>query len=160
MDDCAVIDSPVGRLGLRAQADVLVSVDFLEDAAELREPLSPFLRTAVTQLRAYFRDAATNFDFALSATGTAYQRSVWKALAAIPPGAAQTYGQVARQVSGSARSIAAACKANPWPIIVPCHRVVAKDGLGGYCGTTKGRALDIKRWLLRHEGLKGADGGE
>lgn len=159
MDDNAVIDTPVGRLGLRARADALVSVDFLEDTAELREPLSPFLRAAVSRLRAYFRNGGTNFDLALSAAGTAYQRSVWKALAAIPPGQVQTYAQLARQVGGSARSVAAACKANPWPIIVPCHRIVAKDGLGGYCGTTKGEALENKRWLLRHEGWKGTDGG-
>jgi len=160
MDDNAVIDSPVGRLGLQAQTDALVSVDFLEDTAELREPLSPFLRAAVARLRTYFREGGTHFDFALSATGTAYQRSVWKALAAIPPGEVRTYAQLARHVGGSARSVAAACKANPWPIIVPCHRVVAKNGLGGYCGATAGRALENKRWLLRHEGWKGADGGD
>ena len=160
MDDHAVIDTPVGRLGLRAQANVLTSVDFLPDGADLREPLSPFLRTAVARLRAYFRDRETNFDLALSPTGTAYQRSIWKALAAIPCGQVQTYAQLAQQAGGSARSVAAACKANPWPIIVPCHRVVAKNGLGGYCGATAGRALENKRWLLRHEGWKGADGGE
>lgn len=154
VDDEAVIDSPVGRLSLMARGNALMSVDFLDDNAERREPRSPFLRAAVAWLRSYFQEPGMVFDLALSDAGTAYQRSIWTALKAIPSGEARTYAQLARRVGGSARSVAAACKANPWPIIVPCHRVIASDGLGGYCGTTRGRALEIKRWLLWHEGWR------
>jgi methylated-DNA-[protein]-cysteine S-methyltransferase len=160
VDDEAVIDSPVGRLRLKARGDALASVDFLDDAAERREPRSPFLRAAVGWLHSYFQEPGMVFDLALSDAGTAHQRAVWTALRAIPPGEVHTYAQLARLAGGSARSVAAACKANPWPIIVPCHRVIARDGLGGYCGTTRGRALETKRWLLRHEGWRGVDGGE
>lgn len=159
-EDEAVIASPVGRLRLRARAGALLSLDFLDDTADCREPHSPFLRDVLARLRAYFLDPDTVPGLTLSDAGTVYQRSVWTALRAIPSGEAHTYSQIARRAGGCARSVAAACRANPWPIIVPCHRVVARDGLGGYCGATQGRPLEIKRWLLRHEGWRGADAGE
>jgi methylated-DNA-[protein]-cysteine S-methyltransferase len=145
---------------LHAQSGVLVSVDFLPETAEPREPQSPFLRIVAARLKEYFRDGRTSFDFPLADTGTAYQRAVWKALIDIPPGEARTYGQLVPQEGGCARAIAGACRANPWPILVPCHRVVAQDGLGGYYGATTGRPMEIKRWLLRHEGWPGAGAGE
>lgn len=154
-DDCAVIDTPIGCLGLRARSGTLVAVDFLEDTAEPRESPTLFLRSVAAQLAAYFHDRHAAFTLPLAETGTPYQRRVWRALATIPVGEARSYGQLARQVGGSARSVAAACKANPWPIVVPCHRVVAADGLGGYCGATAGHALEIKHWLLRHEDWHG-----
>jgi methylated-DNA-[protein]-cysteine S-methyltransferase len=159
-DDRAVIDSPLGRIGLHAQSGVLVSVDFLPETADLRKPLSPFLRAVAAQFADYFHDGQKAFDLPLADAGTPYQRAVWKALTTIPPGEARTYGQLARQVGGSPRSVAGACRANPWPIVVPCHRLVAKNGLGGYCGTTQGKGLQNKCRLLEHEGWPGADAGE
>ncbi|MGM0593267.1 MAG: methylated-DNA--[protein]-cysteine S-methyltransferase, partial [Pseudomonadota bacterium] len=71
---------------------------------------------------------------------------------AIPAGEALTYAELASRVGSSARAVAGACRANPMPLLIPCHRVVAVDGPGGYLGSTAGQALAIKRWLLRHEG--------
>jgi len=84
--------------------------------------------------------------------GTPFQRRVWKALREIPPGRTITYSELARQLGTGARAVGGACRANPCPIVVPCHRVVAVNGLGGFSGDTSGRKLEIKRWLLRHEG--------
>lgn len=62
------------------------------------------------------------------------------------------YGELAEKLASGPRAIAAACRTNPIPILIPCHRVVAKAGLGGYMGETEGEALSIKQWLLQHEG--------
>lgn len=79
-------------------------------------------------------------------------RRVWTALSEIPPGHIETYGSLARRLGSGPRAVAAACRANVFAIVVPCHRVVSASGLGGYCGQTDGHLLEIKRWLLRHEG--------
>jgi methylated-DNA-[protein]-cysteine S-methyltransferase len=84
--------------------------------------------------------------------GTPFQCRVWQALRDIPPGTTRTYGELARDLGTSPRAIGGACRANPCLIAVPCHRVVARDGLGGFAGERGGKRLAVKRWLLRHEG--------
>jgi methylated-DNA-[protein]-cysteine S-methyltransferase len=74
---------------------------------------------------------------------------------AIPPGEVRTYGALARKLRSSARAVGNACRANPVPMVVPCHRVVGATGLGGYMGAFTGDPLAIKEWLLRHEGALG-----
>ena len=77
----------------------------------------------------------------------------WAALQDIPAGTVLTYGELARQLDSAARAIGGACRNNPIPILIPCHRVVGQQGLGGYAGAVTGDPLGIKRWLLRHEGV-------
>lgn len=86
------------------------------------------------------------------ADGTRFQQRVWQALQQIPAGETRRYGELAESLNSSARAVANACRANPLPILVPCHRVVAADELGGYMGHTDGEVVAIKRWLLHHEG--------
>ncbi len=105
----------------------------------------------VAQLRGYFADPLASFDVPLELGGTSFQRRVWRALMAIPPGMVHTYGMLARRLGTSPRAVGGACRANPVPVIVPCHRVVASGGLGGYAGHTGGSVLAIKEWLLEHE---------
>jgi len=85
--------------------------------------------------------------------GTPFQLRVWWALLNIPLGSTVTYGELARQLRASPRALAAACRANPCPVLIPCHRVVAQNGLGGYAGAGTGPLLAVKRWLLCHEGV-------
>ncbi len=113
------------------------------------------LTTVVELLAAYFRDPDIAFECELAEQGTAFCYRVWQALLEIPPGQVRTYGELARQLGTFPRAVAAACRANPYPIIIPCHRAVARSGRGGYCGQSHGAALEIKRWLLRHEGWRG-----
>jgi len=107
-----------------------------------------------TQLREYFAGRRRAFDLPLRPSGTAFQRRVWDALLRIPPGETRTYGEVAGAVDcRAARAIGQANRNNPIPILIPCHRVVAANGLGGYDGQHgEGALVDTKRWLLRHEG--------
>ncbi|GAB6067741.1 hypothetical protein JCM13664_10590 [Methylothermus subterraneus] len=141
--------TPCGILELKAQGEILTDLSW-RTGTEQEEDGE--LAAVKAQLKAYFRDPATPFECVLAAKGSAFCRRVWQALLAIPPGEARTYGELARQLGTYPRAVAAACRANPYPILVPCHRVVAKSGLGGYCGRSLGEAVEIKRWLLRHEG--------
>ncbi len=86
--------------------------------------------------------------------GTDFQSRVWQALRGIPPGEVSTYGELASQLHTSPRAVGNACRQNPCPLVVPCHRVVGRNGIGGYAGHTDGETLDIKRWLLRHEHVR------
>jgi len=87
--------------------------------------------------------------------GTAFQRRVWEALTRIPAGQTLTYGELAARLDSGARAVGNACRHNPVSIIVPCHRVVSATGIGGYSGSTGGREIDRKQWLLGREGIAG-----
>ena len=150
--DTAVIAAPFGCLILSASGGTLGVIDISPDAIPARLPAHPLLELAARQFERYFDDPAFPFSLPLRPAGSNYSRRVWNALAAIPPGQAETYGSLARQLGSGSRAVAGACRANPFPIIVPCHRVVSAHGLGGYSGKLSGPWLDIKRWLLRHEG--------
>lgn len=116
------------------------------------EPATALQRQLVAGLLQYLQDPGYAFDLPLQIIGTEFQQRVWHALRQIPSGRSMTYGQLAQNLGTSARAIGGACRANPLPIIVPCHRVVGKDGIGGYAGHRCGERHQIKRKLLYHEG--------
>ena len=100
-------------------------------------------------MNAYFDGDPVDFDLPLNPAGSGFQRRVWKAMCDIPAGGTETYGRLAGRIDGIARAVGTACGKNPIPIIIPCHRVVAASGLGGYSGDG---GLDTKVALLRLEG--------
>jgi methylated-DNA-[protein]-cysteine S-methyltransferase len=142
---------PFGMLGIRCSETALLGIDFLAPAETDREPDSRFARTVCKQLLAYLEDPDFQFTLRLELQGTPYQKMVWKALTMIPRGKTLTYGQLALRLNSGAQAIGQVCGANPIPIIVPCHRVVGKAGIGGFMRHASGSSLDIKRWLLAHE---------
>jgi len=85
---------------------------------------------------------------------TRFQQQLRNVLTKIPPGCPITYSELAKRLQSHPRAVAAACRANPLPVIVPCHRVIGNNHLGGYMGQTSGTGYDIKRWLLQHEGYQ------
>lgn len=139
------LHSPIGDLTLSEEAGGIVALDWGwgRDQAE-----TALLREARDQLFAYFDGALTAFDLPLAPAGSAYQRRVWQALRTIPYGQTLTYAAIAARAGGVARAVGQANGRNPIPILIPCHRVVAASGLGGYSG---GEGLDTKRWLLALE---------
>jgi methylated-DNA-[protein]-cysteine S-methyltransferase len=136
------LHSPVGDLTVSEQDGAIVSLDWGWGRDQVATDL---LSEAVAQLQDFFDGSRQSFALALSPPGTPYQQRVWQALCRIPPGETRTYGQIAREAGGSARSVGGANGANPIPIIIPCHRVTAASGLGGYSGEG---GLETKRWLL------------
>ena len=147
----AVVAAPFGRLGIVGDDEAISAMDFLKLKSILRAPVSPLAREAVAQLKAYLRDPRFRFALPLAPSETPFQTRVRRALESIPAGRTMRYGQLARHLRSSARAVGQACRGNPIPIVVPCHRVIAEDGIGGFMGKTSGHALQIKHWLLQHE---------
>jgi methylated-DNA-[protein]-cysteine S-methyltransferase len=146
----AVVDSPIGPLGLVASDTALEAVYF-DGAAVRPEGASPVLDEAARQLDAYFAGDLVDFDLPFELHGTEFNRRCWLALATIPYGHTVSYGEQARRLglgSDAARAVGSANGRNPLPIVLPCHRVIGADGsLTGFGG-----GLHVKRWLLEHEG--------
>lgn len=149
----AIIKAPLGLMGLRMIGDAVSALDYLPATASELLPVNAATERVVSQLQAYFADSRFCFSIPLAITGTAFQQQVWAALQAIPPGTTLTYGELGKQLNTAARAIGNACRNNPVPILIPCHRVVSRQGLGGYAGAITGDPLAIKRWLLQHEGV-------
>lgn len=147
-----VLDSPVGRLGLRYEDKAVCRLDYLPDSVSFSPPVSAFGKRLVSELEKYFRNPAFVFSLPVELTGTPFQQRVWAALQAIPAGKVRTYGQLAAQLGSGPRAVGNACRRNPVSIIVPCHRVVSATGMGGYSGMTGDRAIWRKHCLLTHEG--------
>ena len=105
------------------------------------------------QLEGYFADPEFGFDLPLAPRGTPFQRRVWSKIAAIAAGHTRSYGEIAREIDSAARAVGQACGANPLPLVVPCHRVLAASGIGGFAHHDEGFHLSVKRWLLAHEGV-------
>ncbi len=114
-------------------------------------PKNPLAERAARQLERYRNDPDTMFELPLQIEGSELQRRVWDAMCAIPRGRTRTYGELAREIGADARAIGQACGDNRLPIIIPCHRIVAADGLGGFGHASGGYLLEVKRWLLAHE---------
>jgi methylated-DNA-[protein]-cysteine S-methyltransferase len=148
----ALMDTPLGPIGLWWEGDTLTGVDLEPDPDRQRSQDAP-PESVTQQLDRYFADGQGTFNLPLAVGGTEFQRRVWSLMRAIPAGETRTYGDIARELGSAARAVGQACRANPLPIIVPCHRVVGAQGLGGFAGDTSGHKLAVKRWLLRHEGV-------
>ena len=150
----AKLKIPCAVLGIRVTADQLSGIEFLPLNAGTLAPSNALAREVVEQIAAYVCDPDFRFDVPLLLSGTVHQMQVWQALRDIPRGEARTYGALAQQLGSSPRAIGRACGDNPIPLIIPCHRVVAKNGPGGFMHHASGAPLAIKDWLLRHEGWR------
>ena len=147
----SVIGSPVGKLEIQTDHEQLTKIAFITKQTPLNKPKTDFDKLICDQLIAYFDQASTKFNIEIKLTGTAFQCRVWQTLQQIDYAETKTYAQIATQLSSHARAVGNACQHNPIPIIIPCHRVVSQQGLGGYCGKTSGSELAVKHWLLEHE---------
>lgn len=147
----AVVAAPGFALGVCCNDDEITRIDFLEPRPA-QAPTTALAAEAVRQLQAYLADPDFAFSLPLQPAGTHFQRRVWEQIAAIPGGHTETYGQLAKNLKNAPRAVGQACGANPYPVVVPCHRVIASDGkLGGFARERGGFLLDVKRWLLSHE---------
>ena len=152
----AVIPAPFGGVAIETDGVCITALRFVEHAAALA-PSSDLAARAAEQLTSYFSNPATDFDLPLVVRGTPFQRRVWAAISAIPTGETRYYGDLAEALDAPARSVGQACGDNRLPIVIPCHRVVASNGLGGFAHATRGFEIAVKRWLLEHEGaLRGS----
>ena len=152
----AQLRTPFGVLGIHCEHDALMGITFLAPGSTVFPLCDAFTRKVCAQLEAYFADADFQFNLPLNLSGTAHQMKVWQAMRDIPSGQVRTYGDLAASLHSSPRAVGQACGNNPSPIVIPCHRVVSKAGLGGFMHRADNGALDIKRWLLGHEDERSA----
>ena len=142
------LPSPVGTLRVHEAGGAITAIDWAPRAKGTGDAAGPLLAEAARQLAAYFAGTLEDFDLPLAPDGTEFQKRVWAAMCAIPFGETRTYGELAEEAGGSARAVGTACGRNPIPVIVPCHRVIAKAGPGGYSGRgglrTKAMLLDLE----------------
>lgn len=149
----AILSTPVGMIGVRTEGDAVTQVELNLTSVEEQHARTQAGADTVGFLQRYFEQGEWTADTPLQLSGTAFQQRVWLGLLAIPAGVVMTYGGLAKELQSSARAVGQACRRNPCPIVVPCHRVVAASGLGGFAGSTSGVLSDIKRRLLHHEGV-------
>jgi len=145
-------DTPAGQLVLLTQGNVLCNIEWLI-ATSSQQKLQALPNELQKQLNHYWLTPEIDISLLLLRQGTAFQHTVWKALRKIPVGQTRTYGELAKDLNTGPRALANACRKNPFPLIIPCHRVLAKSGVGGYAGAVSGRLIDIKKILLQHEKL-------
>jgi len=156
-DEEMILETAIGVIKITVSDQQLkqIQLNFLaSDGLSSPLLLSEYGGKVAQQITAYFDDC--HFQFSLKALyqGTDFQRKVWRALTEIPVGETLTYGQLATELDSGPRAVANACRKNPIPIVVPCHRVVSASGVGGFAGQSKGQLINIKQTLLRHEGVK------
>lgn len=146
------LKTPVGELTLFADNDALIALSWGQGMDAPRSTKSTVLNQAAALLKDYFKTGAADFStLKINPSGTPFQKRAWTALRKIKSGKTRSYGQLAATLKGGARAMGGACAANPLPIIVPCHRVLAKDGkVGNYSG---GEGAKTKDFLLRLEGV-------
>jgi methylated-DNA-[protein]-cysteine S-methyltransferase len=145
------VDFPRMKVAVKTGDGKVVGIRYLPLGSEKISPKNPLAQEAARQLERYRDDPDTAFDLPLLVQGSPLQRGVWDAMCAIPRGRTRTYGELARELGADARVIGQCCGDNRLPIVIPCHRVVAADGIGGFSHTSEGYLIEVKRWLLAHE---------
>lgn len=153
----AIVPAPFGAVGIRTEAGKLREISYLPPSFIEKSPTDALAEQAALQIQQYFVQPDFRFDLPLLEVGTPFQRKVWEAIGTIPSGSVLTYGVLAKLVQSAPRAVGQACGANWFPLVIPCHRVTAAGGLGGFArqDDQSGFHLGIKRWLLMHEGVEG-----
>lgn len=142
-----------GSILVDYEGETIRQIDLTARRVRADDPRNRFEETLLGQFEAYFDDPAHPFRLALAPQGSEYQRRVWQALRGIGNGTVSRYGELAQALASGARAVGNACRRNPIPILIPCHRVVAAHGIGGFAGQRNGPHIEQKIRLLRHEGV-------
>ncbi len=147
----AVVTAPFGAVGIHVQG-VQIAIELLAENHLLKPASHKITANVASQIEAYFSNARNDFNLPIVYKGTPFQRRVWQAISAIACGRVATYSEIAAQIGSGPRAVANACGANHLPLVIPCHRVVAKNGIGGFMNGQQD-GIKIKTWLLQHEGV-------
>jgi methylated-DNA-[protein]-cysteine S-methyltransferase len=153
----AIVEAAFGAVGIRIEGNNIRELVYLPATFNTKAPLDSLAERAAQQVERYLNDPDFQFDLPLVQIGTPFQNKVWAAISAIPRGQVLTYGDVARRVQSAPRAVGQACGANWFPLVIPCHRVTAAQGLGGFShhDDETGFHVGVKRWLLAHEMVAG-----
>lgn len=152
MEYIRYIASPVGVIKISSDGEYITNIDFSAQKPDVTSDDLPLLIQAEKELAEYFEGKRIDFTLPIKAKGTAFQKQVWNAISQIPYGKTISYKNIAESLGKpkACRAVGNACGANPVPVIIPCHRVLAVSGEGGYTG-----GMAIKRYLLELEKKNG-----
>ena len=145
--------APFAVLGIRTAGDRLAGIEYLPRGAATLAPLTRLAEQVCRQIERYLDDPDFRFGLPFDYRGTEFQCRVWRAIHDIPSGRTLSYVDIARRLRTAPRPVGGACGANRIPLVIPCHRVVGSGGIGGFMHARGGFPLEVKRWLLRHEGV-------
>lgn len=151
----AVVAAPFGAVGIRTEGGLVRELVYLPAGYREKAPTDKTAERAARQTESYLKQPDYRFDLPLAPAGTPFQRKVWDAISKIPRGEVLTYGTLAKVIRSAPRAVGQACGANWYPLVIPCHRVTAAGGLGGFSNHDEetGFHVGVKRWLLAHEGV-------
>ena len=165
----AIVPAPFGFIGVRteqsseknskqksaphSESTQISELVYLPSRFQEKAPINAAAELAAQQIERYFSDPDFSFSLPLKTIGSPFQHKVWQAISSIPRGEVRTYGQIAKHIQSAPRAVGQACGANWFPLVIPCHRVTASGGLGGFAhhDDETGFHLGIKRYLLRFE---------
>ncbi|MFZ6723393.1 methylated-DNA--[protein]-cysteine S-methyltransferase [Undibacterium sp. Ji49W] len=155
----AIVEAPFGAVGIRSEGPHISELVYLPARFKEKAPVDKLAEQAAKQVDAYLKNPDYQFTLPLKEAGTVFQGRVWQAISSIPRGQVLTYGQIAKHLRSAPRAVGQACGANWYPLVIPCHRVTAAGGIGGFAhhDDETGFHLGVKRWLLAHEGVAGYD---
>lgn len=148
----AILAFPPCTVAVFTHETQITRLEFMAPDTPLITPSTPLTIQVAGALSAYLENPACVLALPLADLGTPFQQRVWRTIATIPLGQIRQYGAIAAGLGSSSRAVGQACGANPFPVFVPCHRVIAAQGLGGFAGHRSGWLTATKRWLLAHEG--------
>jgi methylated-DNA-[protein]-cysteine S-methyltransferase len=149
----ARLATPFAVLGIRAAGERLTDIVYLPRAAATLAPLNRLAERACRQIERYLDDPGYRFALPFDYQGTPFQCRVWREIELISSGKTNTYKDIARRLRSAPLAVGRACGANRLPLMIPCHRVLGSDGIGGFMNARSGEPIRIKRWLLAHEGI-------
>ena len=145
------VEFPKFKVGVATRDGVVTQIKYLPLSTPSIAARNELAKRAERQLQGYRSDPNTRFDMPVVIEGSDLQKAVWRAMCAIPRGKTRTYGELARELGTDPREIGQCCGDNRLPLVIPCHRIVAADGIGGFGHATSGYLIEVKRWLLAHE---------
>ncbi len=151
----AKISTPFAVLGVRTVGEVLTDIEYLPRGVATLAPLNKLAERVCRQIERYVDDPHYRFKLPFDYRGTDFQCRVWREIAKVPAGKTITYKALAQRLGSAPRPVGGACGRNRLPLLIPCHRVLASSGIGGFMQARAGDPIAIKTWLLRHEGVKG-----
>ena len=147
-----IIATPIGKLAIKYEQDFVLEVMQVPSQTRIKISRDYFAKEVQKQMNDYFSGYLEKFEIPfLFSEGTDFQIRVWDQIRKIPFGETNTYGEIAKKIKSGPRAVGNACRHNYLLLIVPCHRVVSKTGLGGFMGDADGSLVKRKQWLLNHE---------
>lgn len=146
--------TPFAVLGIRTVGELLTDIEYLPRGAATLAPLNKLAERVCRQIERYLDDAEYRFDLPFEYCGSEFQCRVWREISRIRAGHTKTYKDLAVKLHNAPRAVGGACGKNRLPLLIPCHRVLGSNGIGGFMHARGGEPITIKKWLLTHEGAK------